>query len=424
MSILVIGLGFVGLTTAVGFASKGAKIFGFDTNLHIVDGLKKGLIEFHEPGLIDLMNENGNLINFLNDLTHIDRRIDMVFFCVGTPYTQDGSADLTQLYSAIDSLSLISENFLYDVELVIKSTVPPGTTNKVNNYLKSTTFSRFNYKLFNNPEFLREGYAVNDFLNPDRIVIGYDDNMSLGMTKVASLYSEFKSEIIMTNYNTSEFIKYLSNTLLSTLISFSNEMSMIADNIGGVSVKKAFDTLHKDFRLSNSAIKSYIYPGFGYGGYCLPKDTMALSALSKSLGYHPKILNGNIEVNEEIIDHVIAKIDGLLEKNDRVGLLGLSFKPESDDVRETKSYLLLKKLTELGHNKIVCHDPVAIEKFRKKYTDLDLVYEHNLNTIYSNSDVVILATPWKEYINFLNGKSNSNKKIIDLKYWIYDFNSL
>ena len=277
------------------------------------------------------------------------------------------------------------------------------------------------FTLYNNPEFLREGFALQDFLSPDRIVIGSNLESLYIESKLLKLYKAFDSEIIVTNLNTAEFIKYLSNTLLSTLISYSNEMSIIADTIGGISIKTAFDTLHKDFRINNSAIKSYIYPGYGYGGYCLPKDTMALVSLSRNYGYNPNILSGNISVNKKITDHVVQKISSFINKDANIGILGLSFKPGSDDVRETKTYDLIKKMTDIGFSNIVCHDPLAIEKFKLLYDDLKVSYINSLQELISNSLVLIIATPWPEYLRYLKSGEASEKIIFDLRFSVYDF---
>lgn len=419
--ILVIGLGFVGLTTAVGLASKGFTVQGYDINHITIKSLKEGKVQIHEPGLEKLLHKNLERLSFLKNLEVIDSNIDLIFICVGTPYNLDGSADLSQVYSAIDSIERIPNDYLIDVEIVIKSTVPPGSSKAVLDYIISSDTKLGNFKLFNNPEFLREGFALSDFLAPDRIVIGTANNINPEQTKIVSLYRVFNSEIIFTNYNTSEFIKYLSNTLLSTLISFSNELSIIADFIGDISVKTSFEVLHKDFRLKDSPIKSYIYPGFGYGGYCLPKDTMALNTLSSSYGYKSKILLSNIMVNEEITNHVVEKITRFVSKTSKIGILGLSFKEGSDDVRETKSYSLIKRLIDAEFKNIVCHDPISIKNFQSYYTRLDVSYEHNLDVIIREVDVLIVSTPWEIYKDIINSKSYKNKLIFDLKYSQIDF---
>jgi len=421
MKILVIGLGFVGLTTSVGLASKGFNVQGYDINYNTLKNLRLGKVQIHEPGLENLLLKNQELLNFKDKLEDIDSNIDLIFICVGTPYNHDGSADLNQIFSAIDSIQRISNEYLIDVEIVIKSTVPPGSTKAVLDYINSSNVKLGTFKLFNNPEFLREGFALSDFLYPDRILIGKANNTIPEQTKIINLYKVFNSEIIFTNYNTSEFIKYLSNTLLSTLISFSNELSIIADFIGDISVKTAFEVLHKDFRLKESPIKSYIYPGFGYGGYCLPKDTLALNFLSNAYGYNSKILSSNIKVNEEITNHIVEKISRFVTKISKIGILGLSFKEGSDDVRETKSYSVIKKLLDADFNNIVCHDPISIKNFKTYYNKLDVSYEHNLELIINKVDVLIVCTPWEIYKDIINSRSLKNKLIFDLKYNQIDF---
>jgi UDPglucose 6-dehydrogenase len=421
MTILVVGLGFVGLTCVVGFASKGINVIGYDISSSLIDELKLGEISFFEPNLKELLHSNSDNIYFTDNLEEINLKIDLIFVCVGTPYNSDGSADLRQLFSAIDSINLISDSLLYGVEVVIKSTVPPGTTDSVFNYIRSQKEHLPNFNLYNNPEFLREGFAVQDFLSPDRIVIGAHKENYLSQPKIRDLYNFFNSEVFITNWKTAEFIKYLSNTFLSTLISYSNEMSIIADIIGDISIKTAFEVLHKDFRINESPIKSYVYPGFGYGGYCLPKDTMALRALSVSKGFVPKIISSNIDINNEIMDHVLNKIEASVLNSSAVGILGLSFKAGSDDVRESKTLTLIQKLLIAGYTNITCHDPLAIENFKSKYKDLDVNYNQDLDDLIERNDVLIIATPWTEYINLMKTNRLSNKFIIDLKFAVHDF---
>lgn len=199
MNILIMGLGFVGLTTAVGFASKGFNVYCYDINSEKVSNLKRGVIEFYEPGVQELINVNIDRIRFLGDLNLIDVNLDLIFVCVGTPYNEDGSANLSYLFSAIDSLDKIPFELLVDVEVVIKSTVPPGTTKKINEYIKASSRNK-GLKLFNNPEFLREGFALKDFMSPDRIVIGSFETSSQDVLKIIEVYKNFNSDVIITNY--------------------------------------------------------------------------------------------------------------------------------------------------------------------------------------------------------------------------------
>jgi UDPglucose 6-dehydrogenase len=259
----VFGLGFVGLTTALGFAEKGFAVKGYDINAQRLQTIAKGVLPFLEPGLDEALKRHlGRGFCPAPDATEVARECDVLFFCVGTPCDEQSKADLTYLFAALDKILPILPDGRFRV-LVVKSTVPPGTAkNKVIPYLREKGFNDDgNFAVANNPEFLREGKCWDDFMHPDRIVCGAQNEQAAALLQ--AIYASFAAPVHLVSLNTGEFIKYLSNTLLASLISFSNEMSIIADAIGGIDTGLAFHILHEDKRLHGSGIVSYIFPGCG-----------------------------------------------------------------------------------------------------------------------------------------------------------------
>jgi len=412
LKIAVTGLGFVGLTTALGFADKGFNVVGYDIDLDRVAKIRDEILPFFEPGLDSALKRTlGVTFSVASTASETTKNADAVFFCVGTPCGADGKADLGYLFSAIDS---VIHAVKPDCVFVIKSTVPPGTTANV--ILPHIRAKGFNGALTNNPEFLREGYCWEDFTNPDRIVCGCDENATHAINLLTTLYSPFNAPVHFVSHNTAEFIKYLSNSLLASLISFSNEMALIAEAAGGVNIVKAFKILHQDKRLDGTGINNYIYPGCGYGGYCLPKDTVALSANAKANGFAPRILDSVISLNDEMPRMTAAKIEHTADgKDEKIGILGLSFKPNSDDVRDSPAAKIIACLIEDGYRNIYAYDPVAIENFREVYK-FDLTYCENKERLCTECDTIALVTTWKEFADY--DRSYSGKKWIDCRYFL------
>lgn len=413
--ITVIGLGFVGLTTGLGFAKKGFKTYGIDINEERVNKLKNFEIPFHEPHLKTILKETLKKTFFLDlPLSEAVKNSDAIFICVGTPASRDGSADLSHLLNALDQIIEIdAKKFQL---LVIKSTVPPSTLLKrIIPYVDDKTkgIDRY-YGFASNPEFLREGYCWEDFIEPDRVVIGINDDKSKQILQ--EIYEPFGAPIHFVSFNSAEFIKYLSNTLLSTLISYSNEMSIIADKIGGIDIPNTFRILHEDKRWSGNpaSMASYVYPGCGYGGYCLPKDTEALNAIATTNGVKAHILRGNIKINELIKDHLAEKIESNLDHDASIGILGLSFKPESDDVRITPTREIIKKLLDKGFNNLYAYDPLANETFKELYPDIKLNFKDDLDSLLHSVDNVVILTGWKEFKD--NWEKIKEKEVFDFRY--------
>ncbi len=411
--ITIIGLGFVGLTTALGFSRKGYKVYGYDISNEKMNCLKNNKIPFYEPYLGRILkDELNNRFYLTTDTYSAVNDSEIIIFCVGTPCDENGDADLAFLENAVqDTIAQIKKGD-YKV-LAIKSTVPPGTTKeKIIPLIESHGFNvGKDIGVVNNPEFLREGSCWEDFIKPDRIVIGQSD--SLAGETMANIYEEFNAPVYRVTLNTGEYIKYLSNTLLSTMISFANEMSMLADGIGDISLPEAFHALHKDKRWSGhpAQMTSYVYPGCGFGGYCLPKDTSALCSLGTSLGCDTPLLKSVLKVNENIKKFTVEQIAQRVDKKDYIGILGLSFKPDSDDVRDTPAAIIIEKLLKRGYPNIIAYDPVAMNEFQKSYA-LPLTYADSFEELVEKTSFIAILTGWKEF---------KDKKIMFEGKTIFDF---
>lgn len=417
MVVTIFGLGFVGLTTALAFADKGITVYGLEVNEERRRTIADGKLPFHEPGLDEALVRNIDKRFFVDEtLENAVRMSDCVYYCVGTPYGEDGQADLTFLFSAIDSTLKSIEKGNYTV-LVVKSTVPPSTTKEqVSAYVEEKGYRvGEDIGIANNPEFLREGHCWEDATEVDRVVLGVSDAKAEQV--LLKLYSDYNCPVHVVSLNTGEFIKYLSNTLLATLISWSNEMSLVADTVGDVQVAEAFRILHEDKRwgVPKANMTAYAYPGCGYGGYCLPKDTNALYAHSKSRGFEPQMLGKAIAVNDampsRIAERVIASIDG--EK--RIGICGLSFKPGSDDVRDTPAAKVINELFKRGFDSIVGYDPIAIEEFQQHYS-FAMEYQADYDKFVETTDVFVITTAWPVFRELpIKAKG---KTIIDARYML------
>lgn len=414
--ITVFGLGFVGLTTALAFAEKGNTVYGYDVDNEKKKLIKNGELPFVEPGLDIALNKHINK-NFIviENIEESVKESDFIFLCVGTPCNESGEADLKYIYDVLDSISPFLNEDKYKV-VIIKSTVPPSTTlEKVIPYLEEKKLKvGGKFSVANNPEFLREGYCWSDMMNPDRIVCGVTDEKAEHMMSL--LYKNFNVPFFAVSLNTGEFIKYLSNTLLATMISYANEMSKVADVIGDIQIKEAFKILHMDKRWGNNTMSSYVYPGCGYGGYCLPKDTQAMYKKSISKGYEPMILKKVININDSMPNFIADKIIKAADKTDKIGILGLSFKPGSDDVRDSSSAKIIKILIDKGYENIAAYDPIANKAFKENYTFDEVIYYDDLDNLCNHSDILVLATGWADFKGINN--KYPYKKIVDCRYFL------
>jgi UDPglucose 6-dehydrogenase len=413
--ITIIGLGFVGLTTGLGFAKKGFKTFGIDIDQERIQSLQRLEIPFHEPHLKEVLEETIDQKFFLNPpFEEAIRNSKAIFICVGSPSAEDGSADLSYIFQAIDNITEVRSH--QKKVIVIKSTVPPSTLEeKIAPYVKAgSEDDRNNIVLASNPEFLREGHCWEDFIEPDRIVVGAEEEAARSI--LSDIYRPFDAPLHFVSFNTSEFIKYLSNTLLSTMISYSNEMSMIAHQIGHINIAQAFRILHEDKRWTGSPanMATYVYPGCGYGGYCLPKDTLAIYSLSKQKGYEPRILKANLDVNMQIQTFVADVISQKLKKDASIGILGLSFKPGSDDIRITPTKRIIAEIIDRGFSNIHAYDPISNAIFQKAYPELNINYSDSLEGLLNDVDNVAILTGWTEFND--KKKAIRQKQVFDFRY--------
>ena len=409
MKINVLGTGYVGLVSGVCLAAKGHQVKCFDTNIETINTLNKGKCHFYENGLENLLDEfNSNITFKLFDLSSKSELIDsdVILIAVGTP-TIDDKIDLGQIETACKTIGNLIKNSDKFISVIIKSTVVPGTTDTfVKNILESTSGKLVgDFGLGMNPEFLREGNAVQDFMNPDRIVFGFEDEKTLDILK--EMYKPWNTDKVEVNTRSAEMIKYVNNSLLATQISTINEYSNIARAIGNINFSKVMKGVHLDHRwspiINNSRIRpqiiDYLLPGVGFGGSCFPKDVKAISALAKEKGVNPMILDSVIKVNhnqpKQIINFLKSKVGDLNNKN--ILLLGLSFKPETDDVRESVSIKLIENLSNESCN-ISVHDPISTKNAKKAINvKSKICFLKNWPNKLIENDIIIIATNWNEY---------------------------
>jgi len=415
MVITVVGLGFVGLTTALGFAEKGFKVFGLEASKEKLGSLMKLKVPFFEPMLREKLQEHlGKNFILTDSVIKAVEHSDVIMICVGSPSDPNGKVNLSQIKGAIGSVLGASSDGKFRI-ICIKSSVPPATTgNDISAYIKEAGYSiGKDIGVANNPEFLREGYAWEDFIRPDRIVIGVSDQKSSELLQ--KIYAPFNVPVHTVSLNTGEFVKYLSNTLLATMISFANELSMIAHTIGDIDIEKSFHILHEDSRWKGvpANMTSYVYPGCGFGGYCLPKDTSALIGKAEDLGYKAQLLQDVLKVNEKIASFHVDRIVASVSVEQQIAILGLAFKPDSDDVRSSPSAEIINGLWEKGYRRIVAYDPIAIDSFKKMYA-FDINYAPSLKEALNRSSAVVIATAWKEFQ--VNTNMFSGKAVFDLRY--------
>lgn len=414
--VTVVGLGFVGLTTALGFAEYGHKVYGIEVNETRMATIRSGKLPFLEPGMDEALTRHlGKKFIPTTDWEQAVADSECVYYCVGTPYGEDGQADLSYLYGAIEQTLKAIHDDKFRV-LVTKSTIPPSTTERrVIPFLAEHGVKvPEQIGVANNPEFLREGHCWEDFTHADRIVLGVSDERSEAVLR--RLYEKEKAPVCCVSLNTGEFIKYLSNTSLACLISYANEMSMAADAIGGIDTATAFRILHMDKRWQTGSIRSYFYPGCGYGGYCLPKDTSAFYARAKDHGFDGQILKQVIRLNDEMPKVTAERIIRAAgeDKGSCIGILGLSFNPGSDDVRDTPSAKIIRALNEAGYRNIVAYDPVAMEEFERHY-DLVCRYADTYEKLMEEAQTIAITTAWPMFADVLE---RTGKPVVDCRYML------
>ncbi len=395
IKITMIGMGYVGLVTGAAFAKHGFDTTCTTTTPSKAENLNSGITPFYEPGLDELVKEgvDRGLFHGSTDNIACVKDSDISFICVGTPSLPDGSIDLDHIEkAAADIGTALKEMDNYHV-VVAKSTIVPSTTDSlILPILEKNSQKKVgeDFGLCMNPEFLREGAALHDSLHPDRIVVGGYDQRSIDF--LMKVYEGFDCPKFKTDLRTAEMVKYGANCLLATKITFANEFANICEFFG-VDVYEMMKGVGMDFRIN----PAFLNAGAGYGGSCFPKDVNAINAASISKGYKPRILQAVLDVNEtqplRVVELAEKKAQGL--KNKRVALLGLSFKPDTDDVRYTRALPIAETLIEKGAS-VVAYDPKAIENF-KKLTDKPITYVSTAKEALKDADVCIIQSDWAEF---------------------------
>lgn len=405
--ICVFGLGFVGLTTALSFAEKNYKVIGIDQNQNLLNELNRGIVPFNEPYLQNKLRKNLNkkYLSLSSGIKFDKKKNYIIFICVGTPVDIRSEYNLTSIKKIIKYINLNANTNCY---LFLKSTVIPGTAEMI----KKKLIKNKKVKICSNPEFLREGKAWLDFNNADKIVIGYDDEIFFKISK--KIYKNFKGKFVFVNLATAEFIKQTSNAMLSNMISFSNNLALLAEKFKEIDIKEIFKAIHLDKRFYGypSQISSYIYPGLGFGGYCLPKDIEALSNFSKKFN-QDYFFKNIIKVNNDIFQHHLNKILLKTNKKSKIFILGLSFKENTDDIRQSKTINLTNELLKRNYKDIILIDRLASEKLKKLYKNNKAVKVF-AKSFYKKNSMYVIGSTDKYYLNFL--KKIPNKQIIDTKY--------
>lgn len=424
MKITIIGTGYVGLVSGACLSSKGHYVTCVDNNTVKIKSLLKGECPIYEAGLEDLLEDNTRL-SFSSDLFESCKETDAIMICVGTPF-KDNKIDLSYLINVSNEIGNILKKLNRYIVVIVKSTVIPGTTENVVGSLISDVSGKEIGKDFGigmNPEFLREGVAVNDFMNPDRIVLGGNDRNSIEVMK--GIYSDFSSaNVITTNCSTAEMIKYTSNSFFATLISFSNEIANFCSEIKGVDSSDVIKglisdrriTTKKDQKITTPDLVSYLNPGCGFGGSCFPKDVQSIISLGNDLGANMKILEAVVSVNNSQPKKVIDLLYKAFANTDNlnIGVLGLSFKPGTDDIRESASIKIIIELLSMNI-KVTAHDPISINITKDAVSHPNLEFNNDISEIISKSDGVILATEWDQYTELpkMINSLNPNLKLID-----------
>lgn len=398
MNITVIGVGYVGLVTGGCLAQLGMNVICMDTDEDKIKKLKSGIVPIYEPGLEDIVRENYSLkrLNFTTSIKEAVKHAKVIFITVGTPPLQDDSADLKYVYRAAREIA----NHMKEYKVIVcKSTVPLGTGQRIKSEVKTILQQRnkeFSFDVVSNPEFLREGTAVKDFLKPDRIVIGAEGETALNLMKrIYNVQIQLDIPIVVANIETAEIIKYASNAFLATKISYINEIADMCDFCNA-----DISVVSKAMGLDSRIGPKFLNPGPGYGGSCFPKDVKALVNIGRNLGYIPKIAESTVEVNNiqpGIMFEKIKNTIGDLEDK-TITILGIAFKPETDDIREAPAINIIKMLLDNGA-KIKAFDPKAMGNAQKAYPDFSIEYCSDVYSTCEDSDCIVLVTEWKDFMS-------------------------
>lgn len=396
MKIAIVGTGYVGLVTGACFAEIGVHVICVDTNREKIEALQKGVIPIYENGLEEMVARNvkAGRLQFTTSLEECLNEVEVVFSAVGTPPDEDGSADLSYVLQVART---IGQNLQKYVLVVTKSTVPVGTACKVRETIREELQKRgvdIPFDVASNPEFLKEGNAVNDFMSPDRVVVGVDSERAKKlMTKLYKPFLLNNFRVIFMDIPSAEMTKYAANSMLATRISFMNDIANLCELVGA-DVNMVRSGIGSDTRIG----RKFLYPGIGYGGSCFPKDVKALIKTAEQNGYEMRVLRAVEEVNERQKSVLFDKLEKLFHgelKGRTIALWGLSFKPETDDMREAPSLVLISKLKEAGCH-IQVYDPAAMDECRRRLGDV-VQYAKDLYDATLDADALLLLTEWKEF---------------------------
>jgi UDPglucose 6-dehydrogenase len=425
MKIAVIGTGYVGLVTGTCFAAVGVEVTCVDIDQKKIENLKKGILPIYEPGLEEMVLKNSSKkrLHFSTSLKESIQGAEVVFIAVGTPPDEDGSADLKYVLGVASS---IGEHMTEPLVVVTKSTVPVGTSIKVKKAVQDALDKRsakIDFYVASNPEFLKEGAAIDDFMKPDRIVIGIDRKEAEEIMR--KLYKPFLLNghpIIFMDIPSAEMTKYAANAMLATKISFMNDVANLCE-IMGADVNMVRKGIGSDPRIGNK----FIYPGVGYGGSCFPKDVKALIKTAKENKYNMRILNSVEEVNDSQKEVLFNKVRTHYNndlKGKTFALWGLSFKPKTDDMREAPSLVIIEKLLKAGAS-VVAYDPVAKHEAQRILGDT-ISYSDDMYDALNNTDALLVVTEWPEFrvLNFDEVAKRLNKKVVFDGRNIFDANDM
>lgn len=394
MNLTVIGTGYVGLVTGTCFAEMGNKVYCVDIDEEKINNLKKGIIPIYEPHLATMVidNQSKNNLFFTTDLKEALNDSNIVFIAVGTPQSEGGSVNLDFVYTVANQIAgAISKDSL----IVTKSTVPVGTGFKIKKIINENKINNVNIEIASNPEFLKEGVAIEDCLHPDRIIIGTEtQNAAITLRELYEPFVANHDRFIFMDVKSAEMTKYVANAMLATKISFMNEIANICEKIGA-NVQSVRLGIGSDKRIGYK----FIYAGCGYGGSCFPKDVKGLINTSVENGYVPRILSMVDEVNEAqkmvLVDKITSRFgDDLSDLT--FAVWGLAFKPQTDDVRSAPSITIISELLKRGA-KVKAYDPKAIETFTRELDDENITFTKSKYDVLDDSDALILITEWKEF---------------------------
>ncbi|MCG4770229.1 MULTISPECIES: UDP-glucose dehydrogenase family protein [Bacteroides] len=396
MKIAIVGTGYVGLVTGTCFAEIGVDVTCVDTNSEKIETLKKGIIPIYEPGLEEMVlrNTKSKRLRFTTSLESCLNDVEVIFSAVGTPPDEDGSADLSYVLAVAHT---IGRNMNKYKLVVTKSTVPVGTAQKVRNAIQEELDKRgvnIEFDVASNPEFLKEGNAISDFMSPDRVVVGVESERAKKL--MSKLYKPFllnNFRVIFMDIPSAEMTKYAANSMLATRISFMNDIANLCELVGA-DVNMVRSGIGSDTRIG----RKFLYPGIGYGGSCFPKDVKALIKTAEQNGYDMRVLRAVEEVNETQKSALFDKLQKLFGndlQNKTIAIWGLAFKPETDDMREAPVLVLIDKLQQAECN-IRAYDPAAMEECKRRIGDT-IYYARDMYDAVLDADVLMLVTEWKEF---------------------------